>query len=143
MLQGSAPGADIYDEMDCRGTYISGQRGFTLIELMIVVVIIGILAAIGTANLFRMKENARKASCSCNQLHVLEAGYDHAINNVVADGDMNVSVLAAAGCVPQRLCECPSSNNADFDDYTITWLDGLPIEVECDVEGANHTWAPR
>lgn len=129
--------------MDCRGINISGQRGFTLIELMIVIVIIGILAAIGATNLVRMKNNAKMASCCCNQLHVFEAGYDYAVNNVVADGDMNVSVLAAAGYAPQRLCECPSSNNADFDDYTITWLEGLPIEVECDVEGADHDWAPR
>jgi prepilin-type N-terminal cleavage/methylation domain-containing protein len=129
--------------MDCRGVYISGQKGFTLIELMVVVVIIGILAAIGTANFARMKGNARMAACIANQRHVFETGYDYAINNVVPDGDMNVSVLAAAGYAPQALCECPSSDVPDFDDYTITWQDGLPVEVECGVEGAEHDWAPK
>jgi prepilin-type N-terminal cleavage/methylation domain-containing protein len=129
--------------MENKRDYITGQRGFTLIELMVVVVIIGILAAIGTANFARMKENAKLAGCVSNQRHIFETGYNYAIWNVVPDGDMNVSVLAGAGYAPQNLCECPCSNNPDFDDYTITWLGGLPIDVNCDVEGAAHDWAPN
>lgn len=109
---------------------------------MVVVVIIGILAAIGTANFARLKENAKLAGCISNQRHVYQTGYNYAIENAVPDGNMNVSVLAAAGYAPQNLCECPCSDIDDFDDYTITWLDGLPVDVNCDVEGAAHDWVP-
>jgi prepilin-type N-terminal cleavage/methylation domain-containing protein len=129
--------------MDCRDRNIYGQRGFTLIELLVVVVIIGILAAIGTANFARMKGNAKLAACISNQRHVFETAFNYAVDNIVPDGDMNISVLAAAGYAPQQLCECPSSGNPDFDDYTITWLDRMPVEVECTVMGADHDWVPK
>jgi len=116
------------------------QGGFTLVEMMVVVIIISILAAMGIANYIRMSNHAKLASCVSNQRNIYQAATIYASDNVVPDGDMDVEDLFAVRAVARNLCECPSSNNASFDDYTITWLNGLPRDVSCDVEGDSHLW---
>jgi type IV pilus assembly protein PilA len=112
---------------------MSKRSGFTLIELLIVVVIIGILAAIGIPKFANTKEKAIVASLKSDLRNLVTAqesfysdNQDYAGGTYKGDGTVYTQINGAAGA--GRLAFTPSANNT----VTITYVDVAGWKAEAD-----------
>jgi prepilin-type N-terminal cleavage/methylation domain-containing protein len=116
-------------------------QGFTLIELIIVVLIIGILAAIAIPNYFSLHDNSKRASCIVNQRNIVQAATLYGIENNIVNATLKVNVLQPSDYLSTPSCECPSSDTKDYDDYTIIWVNEQVDQMRCDIEPIAHAWS--
>ena len=102
-------------------TRTSLRSGFTLVEIMIVVAIIGLLAAIAIPNFVRARNSAQKNAC-INNLRQLDGGKQQwALENKKSDTDTPGTADVAAYIKNNQFPTCPSGGS-----YTIAAVNTDP-----------------
>ncbi|MGV3723999.1 MAG: type IV pilin protein, partial [Actinomycetota bacterium] len=85
------------------------RKGFTLVEIMIVVLIIGILLAIAVPNFIRARESSRAKSCVSNLKQIDSAKEQWAMDNKKTSADTPADTdLYGADKYVKSTPACPS-----------------------------------
>jgi type IV pilus assembly protein PilA len=83
---------------------ISGsQKGFTLVEIMVICIIVGVLVAMGIPNFIQMQDRAREATVKTNMHSIQLALEDFAVQTVGIYPD-NAASTTPAGQTVEDLC---------------------------------------
>jgi prepilin-type N-terminal cleavage/methylation domain-containing protein len=117
-----------------RNFSIRGKPAFTLVEIMIVVAIIGLLAALAVPNYLRARSSTRKSTCINNLRQIDSAKHQWAqekkvVGTTAPDSD-DLKVFLKGEAYPV----CPSGG-----DYTIGALDTDPT---CSKSDEGHVLPP-
>lgn len=103
-------------------TNIRRNHGFTLVEIMIVVAIIGLLAAIAIPNFIKARETARKSSC-INNLRIIDSAVEQWVmeKNIVADGSVTPQFTDIQPYLKHTVV-CPSGGTTFADSYQLQMI---------------------
>ena len=103
-------------------------RGFTLVEIMIVVLIMGIIMAIAVPSFIQARESGRKSSCLLNLKQTSGAKEQWAMDNKKSNGDtVAFTDLVGSTLYLKSTPICPASGT-----YTVN---PIGTEPSCSVSG--------
>lgn len=109
------------------------RTGFTLVEIMIVIAIIGILLAVALPQFFRAREGANARACVNNLKQILSAKERWAMDNSRGATDTpTMADLAGTGRYIKLTPACPSAGT-----YTVNDLGTPPT---CSIGGTPGEW---
>jgi prepilin-type N-terminal cleavage/methylation domain-containing protein len=115
----------------------SRRGGFTLVEIMIVVAIIGLLASIAIPNYAQSRETTRRNVCISN-LQQIEGAVQRWSLDMNKDEGAAVAYSDIRGYL-KRAVVCPAGGTSFEDSYAITTVEAAPT---CQKKPARHQLAP-
>jgi len=107
------------------------RRGFTLVEILIVILIIGMLLAIAVPQFFKSREGAYARSCQSNLKQIQGAKERWAMENSRGATDTPDWPDLVSNYIKKQPV-CPASGT-----YTIGSMDEIPV---CDIGGVRGEW---
>jgi len=96
----------------------TGEKGFSLVELMVVVVIIGVLVAIAIPVYNRTTDRAEKGACHANQRMIEGAASQHAMNEDISIDEVGINDLDVY--FNDGTPTCPSGGTYDIVDGKVS-----------------------
>jgi prepilin-type N-terminal cleavage/methylation domain-containing protein len=111
----------------------SRKSGFTLVEIMIVVAIIGLLAAIAIPNFVRARTQSQKNAC-INNLRQIDSAVQTWALELKKAPDASVGYTDINGYLKNAVV-CPAGGTAFSDSYT---LNGVTNKPTCKKDSTNH-----
>ena len=106
------------------------MKGFTLVEIMIVVAIIAILAAVAIPNFVKYRQSSQATACVANLKQIQAAKENYMMNNTSAPADLAALVTGAKLIKVEPKCPAGGTYTVGGDGEDPTCSKGKTIDAD-------------